>query len=165
MEQGLRCCPLPFFLSWAKWQHTRQGATWLALNDALGDFHKYCGQLNALALVDAFGCCLLHWSALQFKVWGTLNFHQRFTRRGTGGQGSCSSLLPLWWLHTVSLIPVTLWCLTLSLESITSLRLSLPVFPPHVWTTGYAEAQFRQYQRLTKQIRPDLESYEKQREE
>lgn len=45
-----------------------------------------------------------------------------------------------------------------------SLSLSL-FFPPHVWTAGYAEAQFRQYQRLTKQIRPDLESYEKQREE
>ncbi|XP_033967747.1 pre-mRNA-splicing factor syf2 [Pseudochaenichthys georgianus] len=30
---------------------------------------------------------------------------------------------------------------------------------------GYAEAQFRQYQRLTKQIRPDFEGYEKQREE
>ncbi|CAG5866168.1 unnamed protein product [Menidia menidia] len=30
---------------------------------------------------------------------------------------------------------------------------------------GYAEAQLRQYQRLTKQIRPDLESYAKLREE
>lgn len=30
---------------------------------------------------------------------------------------------------------------------------------------GYAEAQFRQYQRLTKQIRPDMNNYEKQREE
>lgn len=33
------------------------------------------------------------------------------------------------------------------------------------WTAGYAEAQFRQYQRLTRQIRPDYEGYEKQREE
>ncbi|KAJ3613190.1 hypothetical protein NHX12_019442 [Muraenolepis orangiensis] len=31
--------------------------------------------------------------------------------------------------------------------------------------SGYAEAQLRQYQRLTKQIKPDMESYEKQREE
>ena len=31
--------------------------------------------------------------------------------------------------------------------------------------TGYAEAQLRQYQRLTKQIKPDMESYERQREE
>ncbi|XP_066535157.1 pre-mRNA-splicing factor syf2 [Hoplias malabaricus] len=31
--------------------------------------------------------------------------------------------------------------------------------------SGYAEAQLRQYQRLTKQIRPDMEEYEKQREE
>lgn len=31
-------------------------------------------------------------------------------------------------------------------------------------SAGYAEAQFRQYQRLTKQIRPDMEGYEKQRE-
>ena len=30
---------------------------------------------------------------------------------------------------------------------------------------GYAEAQLRQYQRLTKQIKPDMESYERQREE
>ncbi|XP_028422485.1 pre-mRNA-splicing factor syf2 [Sander vitreus] len=36
---------------------------------------------------------------------------------------------------------------------------------PDTGFAGYAEAQFRQYQRLTKQIRPDLESYEKQREE
>lgn len=33
------------------------------------------------------------------------------------------------------------------------------------WTAGYAEAQFRQYQRLTKQIKPDMSGYEKQREE
>ncbi|KAL2099168.1 hypothetical protein ACEWY4_005648 [Coilia grayii] len=31
--------------------------------------------------------------------------------------------------------------------------------------SGYAEAQLRQYQRLTKQIKPDMESYERQREE
>ncbi|XP_056327507.1 pre-mRNA-splicing factor syf2 [Danio aesculapii] len=31
--------------------------------------------------------------------------------------------------------------------------------------SGYAEAQQRQYQRLTKQIKPDMENYEKQREE
>ncbi|XP_048083825.1 pre-mRNA-splicing factor syf2 isoform X1 [Alosa alosa] len=31
--------------------------------------------------------------------------------------------------------------------------------------SGYAEAQQRQYQRLTKQIKPDMESYERQREE
>ncbi|GLD56246.1 pre-mRNA-splicing factor SYF2 [Lates japonicus] len=36
---------------------------------------------------------------------------------------------------------------------------------PDTGFAGYAEAQFRQYQRLTKQIRPDLESYERQREE
>ncbi|KAF0044579.1 hypothetical protein F2P81_003737 [Scophthalmus maximus] len=36
---------------------------------------------------------------------------------------------------------------------------------PDTGFAGYAEAQFRQYQRLTKQIRPDLENYEKQREE
>ncbi|XP_053476368.1 pre-mRNA-splicing factor syf2 isoform X1 [Ictalurus furcatus] len=30
---------------------------------------------------------------------------------------------------------------------------------------GYAEAQLRQYQRLTRQIKPDMESYERQREE
>ncbi|XP_061115904.1 pre-mRNA-splicing factor syf2 isoform X1 [Conger conger] len=30
--------------------------------------------------------------------------------------------------------------------------------------SGYAEAQLRQYHRLTKQIRPDMEEYEKQRE-
>ncbi|XP_016517353.1 pre-mRNA-splicing factor syf2 [Poecilia formosa] len=36
---------------------------------------------------------------------------------------------------------------------------------PDTGFAGYAEAQFRQYQRLTKQIRPDLQSYEKQREE
>uniref|UniRef100_A0A7N6BXB9 Pre-mRNA-splicing factor SYF2 n=1 Tax=Anabas testudineus TaxID=64144 RepID=A0A7N6BXB9_ANATE len=36
---------------------------------------------------------------------------------------------------------------------------------PDTGFAGYAEAQFRQYQRLTKQIRPDMESYEKQREE
>ncbi|XP_016101721.1 pre-mRNA-splicing factor syf2-like [Sinocyclocheilus grahami] len=31
--------------------------------------------------------------------------------------------------------------------------------------SGYAEAQLRQYQRLTKQIKPDMENYERQREE
>uniref|UniRef100_A0A8C1UH66 Pre-mRNA-splicing factor SYF2 n=1 Tax=Cyprinus carpio TaxID=7962 RepID=A0A8C1UH66_CYPCA len=31
--------------------------------------------------------------------------------------------------------------------------------------SGYAEAQLRQYQRLTKQIKPDMDNYEKQREE
>ncbi|TRY98327.1 hypothetical protein DNTS_025954 [Danionella cerebrum] len=31
--------------------------------------------------------------------------------------------------------------------------------------SGYAEAQLRQYQRLTKQIKPDMENYEKQRVE
>ncbi|KPP58707.1 pre-mRNA-splicing factor syf2-like [Scleropages formosus] len=31
--------------------------------------------------------------------------------------------------------------------------------------SGYAEAQLRQYQRLTKQIQPDMENYERQREE
>ncbi|MEQ2271638.1 pre-mRNA-splicing factor syf2 [Xenotaenia resolanae] len=36
---------------------------------------------------------------------------------------------------------------------------------PDTGFAGYAEAQFRQYQRLTKQIRPDLQGYEKQREE
>ncbi|KAG7519505.1 hypothetical protein JOB18_010286 [Solea senegalensis] len=36
---------------------------------------------------------------------------------------------------------------------------------PDTGFAGYAEAQLRQYQRLTKQIRPDLESYEKQRQE
>ncbi|KAM4541168.1 pre-mRNA-splicing factor syf2 [Fundulus diaphanus] len=36
---------------------------------------------------------------------------------------------------------------------------------PDTGFAGYAEAQFRQYQRLAKQIRPDLQSYEKQREE
>ncbi|KAM9355770.1 pre-mRNA-splicing factor syf2 [Pholidichthys leucotaenia] len=36
---------------------------------------------------------------------------------------------------------------------------------PDMGFAGYAEAQFRQYQRLTRQIRPDMESYEKQREE
>ncbi|XP_003962460.2 pre-mRNA-splicing factor syf2 isoform X1 [Takifugu rubripes] len=36
---------------------------------------------------------------------------------------------------------------------------------PDTGFAGYAEAQFRQYQRLTKQIKPDLENYEKQREE
>uniref|UniRef100_A0A4W4FX31 Pre-mRNA-splicing factor SYF2 n=1 Tax=Electrophorus electricus TaxID=8005 RepID=A0A4W4FX31_ELEEL len=30
---------------------------------------------------------------------------------------------------------------------------------------GYAEAQLRQYQRLTKQIRPDMEGYERQKQE
>lgn len=30
---------------------------------------------------------------------------------------------------------------------------------------GYAEAQLRQYQRLTKQIKPDMDNYERQREE
>jgi len=40
------------------------------------------------------------------------------------------------------------------------------LFSQTQWTTtGYAEAQLRQYQRLTKQIRPDLESYVRQREE
>ncbi|XP_004082438.1 pre-mRNA-splicing factor SYF2 [Oryzias latipes] len=36
---------------------------------------------------------------------------------------------------------------------------------PDTGFAGYAEAQFRQYQRLTRQIRPDLESYEKLRED
>uniref|UniRef100_A0A3Q2YXX0 Pre-mRNA-splicing factor SYF2 n=2 Tax=Hippocampus comes TaxID=109280 RepID=A0A3Q2YXX0_HIPCM len=36
---------------------------------------------------------------------------------------------------------------------------------PDTGFAGYAEAQFRQYQRLTKQIRPDMQNYEKQREE
>lgn len=36
---------------------------------------------------------------------------------------------------------------------------------PDTGFAGYAEAQFRQYQRLTKQIRPDMEGYERQREE
>uniref|UniRef100_A0A3B4F7B5 Pre-mRNA-splicing factor SYF2 n=1 Tax=Pundamilia nyererei TaxID=303518 RepID=A0A3B4F7B5_9CICH len=36
---------------------------------------------------------------------------------------------------------------------------------PDTGFAGYAEAQFRQYQRLTKQIRPDMENYEKQKEE
>uniref|UniRef100_A0A3P8UHN4 Pre-mRNA-splicing factor SYF2 n=1 Tax=Cynoglossus semilaevis TaxID=244447 RepID=A0A3P8UHN4_CYNSE len=36
---------------------------------------------------------------------------------------------------------------------------------PDTGFAGYAEAQFRQYQRLTKQIRPDMESYDKQRED
>ncbi|XP_066573398.1 pre-mRNA-splicing factor syf2 [Amia ocellicauda] len=31
--------------------------------------------------------------------------------------------------------------------------------------SGYAEAQLRQYQRLSRQIKPDMETYEKQREE
>ncbi|KAF7710873.1 hypothetical protein HF521_009745 [Silurus meridionalis] len=31
--------------------------------------------------------------------------------------------------------------------------------------SGYAEAQLRQYQRLTKQIKPDMQDYERQREE
>ncbi|GAA6096009.1 pre-mRNA-splicing factor syf2 [Tachysurus ichikawai] len=31
--------------------------------------------------------------------------------------------------------------------------------------SGYAEAQLRQYQRLTKQIKPDMEGYERQRDE
>ncbi|CAB1335080.1 unnamed protein product, partial [Coregonus sp. 'balchen'] len=31
--------------------------------------------------------------------------------------------------------------------------------------SGYAEAQLRQYQRLTKQIKPDMDSYERQREQ
>ncbi|KAF4106098.1 pre-mRNA-splicing factor syf2 [Onychostoma macrolepis] len=31
--------------------------------------------------------------------------------------------------------------------------------------SGYAEAQLRQYQRLTKQIKPDMDNYERQREE
>ncbi|KAF5896601.1 pre-mRNA-splicing factor SYF2, partial [Clarias magur] len=31
--------------------------------------------------------------------------------------------------------------------------------------SGYAEAQLRQYQRLTKQIKPDMEDYERQREQ
>ncbi|XP_052006818.1 pre-mRNA-splicing factor syf2 [Xyrauchen texanus] len=31
--------------------------------------------------------------------------------------------------------------------------------------SGYAEAQLRQYQRLTRQIKPDMENYERQREE
>ena len=31
--------------------------------------------------------------------------------------------------------------------------------------TGFAEAQFRQYERLTRQMEPDLESYEKQKQE
>lgn len=30
---------------------------------------------------------------------------------------------------------------------------------------GYAEAQLRQYQRLTRQIKPDMDNYERQREE
>ncbi|XP_049596556.1 pre-mRNA-splicing factor syf2 isoform X1 [Syngnathus scovelli] len=36
---------------------------------------------------------------------------------------------------------------------------------PDMGFAGYAEAQFRQYQRLTKQIKPDMQNYEKQREE
>ncbi|CAB1453506.1 unnamed protein product [Pleuronectes platessa] len=36
---------------------------------------------------------------------------------------------------------------------------------PDTGFAGYAEAQFRQYQRLTKQIKPDMKSYEKQRVE
>ncbi|XP_060781275.1 pre-mRNA-splicing factor syf2 [Neoarius graeffei] len=35
---------------------------------------------------------------------------------------------------------------------------------PDLGFAGYAEAQLRQYQRLTKQIKPDMESYERQRE-
>ncbi len=55
-----------------------------------------------------------------------------------------------------------------------------PLSDPHSWMclysslpacvcvcvcVGYAEAQLRQYQRLTKQIKPDMENYERQREE
>ncbi|XP_061751616.1 pre-mRNA-splicing factor syf2 isoform X1 [Nerophis ophidion] len=36
---------------------------------------------------------------------------------------------------------------------------------PDTGFAGYAEAQLRQYQRLTKQIKPDMQNYEKQREE
>ena len=31
--------------------------------------------------------------------------------------------------------------------------------------TGFAAAQFRQYERLTRQMEPDLESYERQKQE
>uniref|UniRef100_A0A672RQB0 Pre-mRNA-splicing factor SYF2 n=1 Tax=Sinocyclocheilus grahami TaxID=75366 RepID=A0A672RQB0_SINGR len=48
------------------------------------------------------------------------------------------------------------------------LSLSILLNQTELWIdTGnsYAEAQLRQYQRLTKQIKPDMENYERQREE
>lgn len=104
------------------------------IKSSLGrDFLKYCWQLNVLAVVDAFGCCLflaLVNPSIQVLKNGELppEVHQE----GTGGRENCSSLLTPRWLHTVSLSPVTLWCLTLLLESVTPLRLSLsPCFSHH----------------------------------
>lgn len=69
---------------------------------------------------------------------------------------------------SAALFPTVEWLdqvfdLGFSIKAATDIDQSVTFF--FLWAAGYAEAQFRQYQRLTKQIRPDLDSYEKQREE
>ena len=61
-------------------------------------------------------------------------------------------------LHSLSLSPSTQPSL---------LPLSPPSYPlSHTLAlTDYAQAQFRQYDRLTKQLKPDMEIYEKQKME
>lgn len=65
------------------------------IKSSLGrDFLKYCWQLNVLAVVDAFGCCLflaLVNPSIQVLKNGELppEVHQE----GTGGRENCSSLL------------------------------------------------------------------------